>query len=185
MRVDIERDYWNKAAEDPEVDDKYISSLPTDACLDAVGEFSGTVLEIGCGVGRLMKPGYWGIDISQKMLDIAQQRKPDCHFKLGDGRNLPLHDDYFDAVYSVLLFQHLPPQAVKGYIDESYRVLRDGGKFRFQFIEGDDHSPFGHHYSIETVKKWLENFTIKTVETGLVHYQWTWITAYKEHKRIT
>ncbi len=180
-RIDQEKDYWDKAATDPEVDEKYICDLPTDACMEAIGNWGGEVLEIGCGVGRLMRPNWCGVDISEKMLEIAQQRRPDCHFYLNDGRTLPFDDDVFHVVYSVLVFQHLDEEGIKSYIKEAYRVLEVMGVFRFQFIEGTEHEPFSQHYSLSTLKQWLEEagFTIKTIDTGLVHYQWVWVTCQK------
>ena len=46
------------------------------------------VLDLGCGVGDLLanlKPSYGvGVDFSQKMIDIAQERHPDLNFIHGD-----------------------------------------------------------------------------------------------------
>lgn len=180
-RVDIEQDYWNRAALDSEVDTKYISSLSTDECQAAIGNWNGDVLEIGCGVGRLMRPNWCGVDISENMLEIAQRRHPECHFYLNDGRTLPFDDGVFHAVYSVLVFQHLDEEGIKSYIKEAYRVLDTLGIFRFQFIEGDEHEPFSQHYPLGKIADWLTEvgFTIKQTDTGLVHYQWVWLTCQK------
>lgn len=180
-RVKQEKDYWDKAALDPQVDDKYICDLSLEECQAAIGNWGGDVLEIGCGVGRLMRPNWCGVDISENMLEIAQTRRPDCHFYLNDGRTLPFDDGVFSAVYSLLVFQHLDEDGIKSYIKEAYRVLDDLGIFRFQFIEGDEHEPFSQHYPLEKVKQWLEEagFTVKQTDVGLVHYQWVWLTCQK------
>lgn len=180
-RIDVERNYWDIAATDPQVDVKYISDQSTEDCLAAIGNWGGEVLEIGCGVGRLMRPNWCGVDISVNMLEIAQTRRPDCHFYLNDGRTLPFDEGVFHAVYSVLVFQHLDEAGIKSYIKEAYRVLDTLGIFRFQFIEGDEHEPFSQHYPLGKVKQWLEEagFTIKTMDVGLVHYQWLWLTCQK------
>lgn len=180
-RVDEEKQYWDMAALDSLVDEKHISSLPTEDCMTAVGNWAGEVLEIGCGVGRLMQPNWCGVDISENMLEIAQKRHPECHFYLNDGRTLPFDDGVFHVVYSVLVFQHLDEEGIKSYIKEAYRVLDILGIFRFQFIEGNEHEPFSQHYSLDSLLKWLEDvgFTVKTVDKGLVHYQWVWVTAQK------
>jgi len=77
-RVDLERNYWDVAAQDPEVDTKFICDVPTEDC---IGELIQTfppimtgkrVAEIGCGVGRLIIPlantypdtEFFGTDIS-------------------------------------------------------------------------------------------------------------------------
>jgi len=50
-----------------------------------------SVLEVGCGAGDLLaavKPAYGvGIDISEKMIDIAASRFPDLHFRQHDIEN--------------------------------------------------------------------------------------------------
>jgi len=59
------------------------------------------VLEIGCGTGDLLnalKPSRGlGIDISQKMIEIAKKKYPDLEFKTGDAECLNL-DERFDYV---------------------------------------------------------------------------------------
>ena len=172
-RVAIEKEYWDKAALDPDVDKKYIADCDLQGCLDAIGNLKGKVLDLGCGVGRLMKDGYCGVDISPNMLKIAAKRHPSCEFKLADGRTIPYPDETFDSAYSMLLFQHLPFDAVGGYIKEVRRVLKDNGIFIFQYIEGTEDEPFSKHHIIE-----LEGFTFGT-EKELVHPQWTWIRANK------
>jgi len=179
-RLEQERDYWNAAAQDPEVDIKYICDIPTDACLTELGELKGNVLEIGCGVGRLMKTGYYGVDISPEMLEIAKQRKPDCHFQVIEG-SLLFDDEMFNTVYSMLVFQHLKPDSVFAYIKEAHRVLKPGGVFRFQYIEGTEREPFSNHYLQEEVENWLMAAGFKTIEwqDSKLHNSWRWATATK------
>jgi SAM-dependent methyltransferase len=59
------------------------------------------VLEIGCGLGDLLsavKPSYGvGIDISQQMVDAAQQRHPQLHFQCGDAQSLEMNE-FFDVI---------------------------------------------------------------------------------------
>lgn len=179
-RLLLEINYWNEAAKDPDVDNKFICNLSTKECLEAIGPLTGKVLEIGCGVGRLMKENYYGIDISKEMIEIAKKRRPECVFKVCDGRTIPYADETFHCVYSMLVFQHLDKDGVVSYLNEAYRVLIPGGKFRFQFIEGDEDEPFSHHYDQGNMWEWLKNigFTVASVD-NLVHPQWTWITAIK------
>ena len=182
-RVDQEKVYWDKAALDTDVDEKYIADVSDADCLDALGRVirkSGDkVLEIGCGVGRLMQDGYHGIDISENMLTIARKRKTRCKFVLNDGRTIPYPDDYFDSIYAMLVFQHMTIDGIRSYICEVSRVLNSRGRFRFQFIEGTEQEPFSHHYSLNIMESMLLDsaFNIKKVEKGLVHPSWTWITA--------
>ena len=181
-RIKQEKDYWNKAALDPEVDTKYISDLPDEKYFEALGDLKGRVLEIGCGVGRLMKPGYYGIDISSEMLDIAKSRHPTYNFEITDGRSIPYKAQFFDTVFSVLLFQHLSLRAVKKYINEAFRVLKTGGVFRFQFIEGTEDEPFSKHHNAKEIVDIMEEvgFTVDSMDRGLVHISWSWLIGRKK-----
>ena len=101
------------------------------------------VLEIGCGVGRILIPmsekfqESVGVDISQEMVSIGKQKtknNPNCKILLNNGINLSdLSSNYFDFCYSFIVFQHIPKkQIVKNYIKEVARVLKPGSYFRFQ-----------------------------------------------------
>jgi ubiquinone/menaquinone biosynthesis C-methylase UbiE len=181
-RLTEEKRYWNKAAEDPKVDEKYISDL-TEGWDEALGTLKPKVLEIGCGVGRLMKRDYYGIDISSKMLEIAKKRKPECHFKLCDGKSIPFPDNTFRSVYCVLVFQHIPFEEVKEYITEAHRVLKKKGIFRFQFIEGKEEGPFCQNHSLDRIVNAVSekfNVYVGEIVQGVIHPKWTWMTAHKE-----
>ncbi len=209
-RLELEKSYWDTAAADPDVDIKYIPDVDTEQCIFKIWapfnsanprRYSNTppqrTLDLGCGVGRLTVPfqlncldSQWGekdkvvygLDISPKMIEIARARsngRPS--FVLGDGRTVPFISANFDYVYSMLLFQHLPLEAVLGYIEETARVLKPGGMFRFQFIEGDEDEPFSKHHFWPLIREALEEsgFDIKDHEIGLLHPQWSWISAKK------
>lgn len=100
-------------------------------------------LEIGCGVGRLMKAlagrcGHVaGVDLSERMLGYARQylagtRNTSLH--LNEGRSLEMiADASVDFVYSHLAFQHITLyEVVDAYLAEIARVLRPGGYCRIQ-----------------------------------------------------
>lgn len=183
-RTELEKKYWNEFALDPKVDLKYISDIEKAPFLELLNDMHGTVLDIGCGVGRLMKKGYYGVDTSINMLEIAKQRKLGCMFFLNNGRDLPFADAYFDCAYSVLLFQHLPLDAVNNYIKETARVLKKDGLFTFQFIAGKEESRFGElsfEHKISDIADTLtdNNFLMLEREVGKVHPLWTWIKAKK------
>lgn len=171
--------YWNEAATDPDVDTKYICDMPTVACKKAIGKLPKPSLEIGCGVARLMEPGDYGIDISQKMLDIARQRQPKGHYRTTKGL-IPYKDRTFMSVYSMLTFQHIEPVEVATYISEAFRVLKSKGILRFQFVMGDYHDGIDHNYMFEEMLRWIEKagFIFRDAETA-VHPSWAWITAVK------
>lgn len=102
------------------------------------------ILEIGCGIGRFMKPlacifkTVYGVDISKKMLKTAKKYcagMPNITTHLNDGFSLDfLEDNTFDYCVSAGVFQHITHiDVITGYIREAIRVLKPGGLFLFQF----------------------------------------------------
>lgn len=114
--------------------------------LDAVGarlDPRDTVLDVGCGVGRLTRAiasrtaHVHGIDVSAEMLARARVNLgavPNVTLHQGDGTGLgPLADASVDAVVSLVVFQHIPDPAITlGYVREIGRVLKPGGWAAFQ-----------------------------------------------------
>ncbi len=101
-------------------------------------------LEIGCGLGRLMRPlaarfaEIHGVDVSDEMLRRASENLrevPNARVHLTTGADLAMFPDgHFDFVYSYAVFQHIPSRdVVIQYLKEARRVLRLGGVLRFQF----------------------------------------------------
>jgi ubiquinone/menaquinone biosynthesis C-methylase UbiE len=99
-----------------------------------------TVLEIGPGNGgyvpyvlsRAAGLRYYGIDISETMVQAALQQNSalvdagTAHFTLGNGRELPYADAFFDKVFTVnTLYFWEDPQI---QLQEIYRTLKPGGR---------------------------------------------------------
>lgn len=181
QRVEEMRNYWGYAAQDPKVDERYIADVSTKKCLKELGILKRDVLEIGCGVGRLLQNSWFGIDISPEMLEIAKKRQPNAHYKVTLDGNIPYKAGKFRTVYSMLVFQHLKPNEVFNYIKEAYRVLKDDGLLKFQFIIGDEREPFSNHYTKEEITNWCLAAGFKNIEftQSNIHFQWTWCEARK------
>ncbi len=102
-----------------------------------------TVLEIGCGVGRMTR--YFarrfkevnGVDVAPEMISRARDSLSELknvNLHVGSGHDLALFGNRsFDFVFSYITFQHIPKPAITlGYIREAGRVLKTGGHFYFQ-----------------------------------------------------
>lgn len=117
-----------------------------DEMLDAVGAAVSpqeTILDVGCGVGRLTRVlagrarHVVAVDVSAEMLERA--RGLNAHlgnvtWVHGDGASLAGVDDAsVDVCVSLVVFQHIPDPAITlGYVREMGRVLKPGGWTAFQ-----------------------------------------------------
>ena len=112
-----------------------------------------TILEIGCGVGRFLKPlachfrYVIGVDISEEMLKVANENcscLPNIETRLNHGSDLPgVEDNSLDYCVSAGVFQHITHiEVIISYIREAIRVLKPGGTFLFQF-EANKFEPIG------------------------------------------
>ncbi|HEY1593542.1 MAG TPA: class I SAM-dependent methyltransferase [Solirubrobacteraceae bacterium] len=113
------------------------------AALGAAVERSDTVLEIGCGVGRLTRVlserarAVVAVDVSERMLELAREHNgalSNVEWVRGDGSTLDgVWSGSVDACVSHVVFQHIPdPQITLSYVREIGRVLRPGGWAAFQ-----------------------------------------------------
>lgn len=99
-----------------------------------------SVLDIGCGIGRIaaeLAPRVkevQGIDVSSRMIEVALRRCAplgNVRFTKGTGRDLrEFGDEAFDAAIAVDTFPYLRQSGealVQSYFSESARVLKPGG----------------------------------------------------------
>lgn len=108
-----------------------------------VPDRSLTVLEIGCGIGRMTArlAEVYGrviaLDVSQVMLDQAEQAlagRDNVTYVLGSGSDLAgIDSESVDVVFSYIVLQHMPTVAGQlEYFRETRRVLRRGGAAAIQ-----------------------------------------------------
>jgi len=119
-----ESTFWNHTA-----GLKFVENLKKDSIF----------LDLGCGIGRLARHVssdtiyYYGVDYSINMIERAREENKDylnVTFLTNNGKDLSLfEDDFFDYVFVCLVFQHVPISITLGYIEEVFRVLKEGGTF--------------------------------------------------------
>lgn len=107
-----------------------------------------SILEVGCGIGRLLKelnifiPICVGVDASKDMIREGEIYCDNTDVKLikcdGFGE-IPIKNEFFDYCYSIITFQHIPnTDTVKKYISEMYRLLKNDGIIKFQLLKNDE-----------------------------------------------
>jgi 2-polyprenyl-3-methyl-5-hydroxy-6-metoxy-1,4-benzoquinol methylase len=100
---------------------------------------SDTVVEIGCGVGRITRAiardagEVHAFDISEEMIERAQENHlRNATFHVNDGASLDVPAASADAVVAYCVFQHLPNLGMlKQYLREMTRVAKPGGILAF------------------------------------------------------
>lgn len=103
--------------------------------------FGGTVLDFGCGLGRIGEhlsksfACYIGVDISKPHLDQASARFDALGRKNGQFRLLPdilKNPKPVDFIFSLIVLQHNPPPMIAVLIAHMCTMLRPGGLLCFQ-----------------------------------------------------
>ncbi len=93
----------------------------------------GLVLDLGCAAGRdskiLKDLGFdtIGVDLSEKLLEIAKKNNPSIPFVEADIRKLPFPDNYFDGLWANAVFHHLTKTEMPETLREWYRILKKDG----------------------------------------------------------
>lgn len=104
----------------------------------------GPVCDIGCGPGHiadyLHKRGVnvRGIDLSQQMVEQAQQLYPAIEFQQGDMSSLNVDDEAWGGIVAFYSIIHIPREAVIRVLHEFKRVLRPGGLLLLSFHQGQE-----------------------------------------------
>jgi SAM-dependent methyltransferase len=102
----------------------------------------GTALDFGCGVGRLTQAlcdyftKCYGVDISPTMVEQARLYNRfggACVYVANDAPHLRCFEsDTFDFIYTMIVLQHIPPDAGNAYIAEFVRIMKPEGLLIFQ-----------------------------------------------------
>src|SRR4030066_1624453 len=92
------------------------------------------VLDLGCGSGRYFEyfkgknVSYFGIDNSEKLIEIAKSKYPQVNFQVADCLSLPFSDNFFDKIFSIAVLHQIPSKDLRvQFLKEAKRVLKPGG----------------------------------------------------------
>ncbi len=105
-----------------------------------------TCLELGCGVGRLLRAAsrhfrkVIGIDVSEEAIAKARSLLASCEnveLLLGSGSDLkPIPDQSIDFAYTFAALTSMPVPVIAHYLDELARVVKQDGLMRLQVYVG-------------------------------------------------
>lgn len=90
------------------------------------------VVDVGCGAGRAVAEltelgaGAVGLDVDQRMIDIARERWPRADFRVADAYELPLEDGSLAGYRADKVFHELDDPG--NALQEARRVLAPGGR---------------------------------------------------------
>lgn len=156
-------------------------------------------LEIGCGIGRLLKPfairnpelELFGVDVSEEMVCKGRQRLKgfeNVKFLTTSGKDLCMFDDNsFNFIYSYVVFQHIPRKFVHNYFKEVARIIDKEGCFVFQMpMRTEDKKPQEppdsdfrtvRYYSLEEVHMLCRSNGLDVVNTSRCSEDSLWFRA--------
>lgn len=159
-----------------------------------LGDLKGKkVLDAACGTGRLIPllqtkgATVTGLDISEKMIEIAQKKFPKAELLVGDMENMPFKDQSFDLVVAAFAIVHL--KYLDKFFEECYKVLKNDGKIILTNInqkkapklnisggKKKNHISIESYYHIqEHLVKALENSFFRIEKDELVYEDGVWI----------
>ena len=95
---------------------------------------SAHILDVGCGAGIptakfLKQKGFdvTGIDLSDKMLNLARKNVPDSNFIKMDMNELNFSENSFDGIISVFALFHVPREKHYDILKQFFEILKPGG----------------------------------------------------------
>ncbi|NTW27009.1 MAG: methyltransferase domain-containing protein [Candidatus Moranbacteria bacterium] len=110
--------------------------------LESIKDFcveNDKVLDFGCGNGRLLdllaekKINYWGVDVSEKLVEIAKDRHQKDNVVFGkinpSQTSLAFEAGFFNTIYSIAVFHHFPSEKYRQEVaSELFEKTKSGGR---------------------------------------------------------
>ena len=103
----------------------------------------GFILDVGCGPGTdsdyMQSKGYKviGIDFSDKMISLAEQKNSKIDFKKEDIREISFPPDSFDGLLVSFSIIHLPKKDLQKVIRSFHSILKSKGIIYISIQEGE------------------------------------------------
>ncbi len=137
-----------------------------------------SILDFGCGCGRTLSwfqrlhehDTFYGTDIDNEAISWCKKEMSHIGTFICNDVNppLPLPDEYFDFIYSISVFTHLPEDMQFAWLEElnrvakrgSYLILTTHGEDLFpkDIPEKDEFEKLGFYYAVGEGTEGLPNF---------------------------
>jgi len=158
------------------------------------------ILEIGCGIGRLLIPmsnifgTVYGVDVSNKMIEECSMYVKDisnCNIQKNNGSDLLIfQDNFFDFCFSFIVFQHIPDKSIiLNYFQEVSRILKPNSIFRIQLSAMNENTQIntwnGVHFTLEEVHELATKTDFMVIEESGMGTKYYWLTLKKQKNTST
>ncbi|MCX6703518.1 MAG: class I SAM-dependent methyltransferase [Candidatus Zambryskibacteria bacterium] len=146
-----------------------------EAVFELVAKENPKVLEIGCGNRRdaeeIVKRtnDYLGIDISEKLIELAKQKVPHAQFEVADITTFEFPKN-LDIVFAFASLIHITKEEFAHVIEKMLEALNSSGvvrislKYSSTYQEVTEKSEFGirtyYHYSQADIEELAADFTV-------------------------
>jgi len=148
---------------------------------------ASVVVDVGCGTGFLAREvasqtqsraKIVGVDLSDSMLQRAKDNlaklglSESLEFRVGDAEDLPIEDDFADAVVGNMILHHCPNP--RRAVSEMTRILKKGGRIALADLEKHNEKWLREEmadrwlgFDLRNVKKWFEAAGLEDVSVKL------------------
>ncbi|MBU1119311.1 class I SAM-dependent methyltransferase [Patescibacteria group bacterium] len=171
----IAKTYANEFSKPSEHIDEFLKYMPT----------NGKLLDAGCGNGvdsvYVKKLGFdvVGVDMSEKMLEIARSKYPEIDFRQGDMRKLGFKENELDGIIASCSLIHIPKKDVLKTLQQFARFLKKEGVIYIQLQSGKSEEIFIEEPFKPDEKLFLNIFSLTEIECCLVKAGFNIIRKYE------
>ena len=173
--------------------DEY-TARQADFIIEQLDVDSGTMLDLGCGIGRLTLPVARS---SPSLLVIGTDPSPAMHLEAKTVEGTAANVIFFmvdrvdtmqpalDGAWCVLTFQHLPDDTVKQHLADLSEILKPGARLVTQWVTEGEEAPMSYPRTHTEIRDWHFDvgFPWPTMffDAAVTRYsdEWLWVTAEK------